>query len=259
MMRPILLGCIVLSLGTFWGRAAELRPKTAEAFERYIRQTEQRLDQRKTFLWSDEAPDRARLARQGQTVVRPFGAKPEIEIDDGLIHDWVGAVFIPGATVAQTIALVQDYNRHKEIYKPEVLDSRILVHNGNDFRIYYRLMKKKVITVVLDTEHEVHYQPIDADRWRSVSKTVKISEVEDPGKRTEHALPPGTGHGFLWKLYSYWRFEQRDGGTWVECEAISLTRNVPTGLGWLIDPIIRNLPKDSLENTLRKTRDALAK
>ena len=249
----------LLALAISPALAAELKPQTVEAFERYIRQTEQRLDQRKGFLWADESPDRAQLARQGETVVRPFGARPESEIVDGLVHDWVGTIFIPGASLEQTLSVVQDYNRHKDLYKPEVLDSRILSRNSGDFRIYLRLMKKKVITAVLDTEHDVHYYAVDRTRWRSVSKTTKISEVENPGKSDERAKPPGTGQGFLWKLYTYWRFEERDGGTWVECEAISLTRKVPTGLGWLIEPIIRNLPKESLENTLKKTRAALAR
>jgi hypothetical protein len=86
---------------------------------------------------------------------------------------------------------------------------------------------------------------------------VKIAEVENPGKRDEHEMPPGMGHGFLWKLDTFWRFQQRDGGTWIECEAISLTRDIPTGLGWLIEPIIRSLPRESLENTLRETANAL--
>ena len=72
-------------------------------------------------------------------------------------------------------------------------------------------------------------------------------------------LPPATGYGFLWRLYSYWRFQERDGGTWMECEAISLTRDIPTGLGWIVEPVIRNLPKESLENTLRETAAALAR
>ncbi len=257
-MRWIRLAALgVLLWGT--GRAAQLKPQTVDAFESYIRRAEKRLDERSSFLWVDESPDRLRLARQGQTVVRPFGTKPITDVPDGLVHDWVGAIFIPRATLAQTLALVQDYNRNKELYQPEVMDSKLLARHGNDFKIYLRLKKKKVITVVLDTEHDVHYYPVDQARWRSVSKTTKIAEVEDPGKRTEHALPPGTGHGFLWKLYTYWRFEERDGGTWVECEAISLTRDVPTGLGWLIEPIIRDLPKESLENTLARTRAALAR
>jgi hypothetical protein len=139
-----------------------------------------------------------------------------------------------------------------------VLDSKTLSHNGNDFRIYLRLMKKKVITVVLDTEHEVHYRQVDATRWASRSYSTRIAEVSNPGRRDERELAPDTGHGFLWRLDSYWRFEERDGGVYIECEAVSLTRDVPTGLGWLIEPIIRKLPRESLENTLRSTRNAIA-
>src|SRR5215472_80322 len=238
---------------------AELKPKTLEAFDKYIRQTGERLAGAKNFLWADESPDRVRRARRGEVVVQPFFKKPETPVPDGLIHDWVGTIFIPGVTLERTIAMVQDYNHHKDIYKPEVMDSRILAHEGNDFRIYLRLLKKKVITVVLNTEHDVKYAKVDATRWRSTTHTTKIAEVENAGKPDEREKPPGTGEGFLWRLNTWWRFEERDGGVWVECEAVSLTRDIPTGLGWLIDPIIRNLPKESLENTLRSTRGALAK
>jgi hypothetical protein len=235
-------------------QAGDLKPQTSEAFDRYIRQTEQRLDERKTFLWADESPDRARRIKAGEIVVEPTGAKPEIAVPHGLIHDWVGAVFLPGVSLERTLALVRDYDRHKEYYKPEVVDSRVLSHDGNDYRIYLRLLKKQILTVVLDTEHEVHYTQVDSKRWRSNSRTTKISEL-DNGR----PLAPGTGHGFLWRLNTYWRFEERDGGTWVECQAVSLTRDIPTGLGWLIDPIIRKLPKESLANTLKETRAALAR
>ncbi len=238
--------------------AAELKPATMQAFDRYIRQTEQRLDARKSFLWADESADRARLVRQGQIVVEPLGAKPTTVVPDGLIHDWVGSVFIPGATLEKTLASMQDYD-HKEAHRPEVMVSRMLARDGNDFRVYMRLLKKKVITVVLDTEHEIHYSAVDKTRWRSRSRTTKIAEVERPGKANESAKPAGMGQGFLWHLYTYWRFEERDGGAWVECEAVSLTRDVPTGLGWLINPIIQDLPKESLQNTLRQTRTAIGR
>jgi len=239
---------------------AELKPVTTEVFNQYIRQTEDRLDSARVFLWADESPDRARRVKAGEIVVQPFGAKPDFEVSGGgLIHDWVGSIFIPGVTVEQTLALVQDYDRHKNIYKPEVVDSRILSHEGNHFHIFLRLLKKKVITVQLNTEHNVEYTQLAPRRWRSVSRATRIAEVENPGKPGEREKPPGTGQGFLWKLNSYWRFEERDGGTWIECQAISLTRDVPTGFGWIIEPIIRNLPKESLENTLRSTRTALAK
>ena len=239
---------------------ADLKPAAVEAFNQYVQQTEQRLDSAKTFLWADEAPERTKRVRAGEIVVQPFQAKADWAVKgDALIHDWVGSIFIPGATVDRTLTLVQDYSRHKDFYKPEVIDSRILEHDDHHFRIFLRLVKKKVITVVLNTEHDVQYTQLGPKRWRSVSRTTKISEVESPGRPGEREKPPGTGEGFLWRLNSYWRFEERDGGTWVECEAISLSRDVPTGLGWLIEPIIRTLPKDSLENTLRATRAALAR
>lgn len=238
--------------------AVELKPRTVIAFDRYITQTEQHLDARTQFLWADESPERASKVRHGQLVVEPTGPRPVTDVPDGLVHDWTGCVFIPGATIEKTIAFMQDYD-HKEAYRPEVIASRLLSRDGNDFKVYMRLLKKKVITVVLDTEHDVRYTQVGPKRWRSVSRTTKIAQVDKAGKPEEHALPPGTGDGFLWRLTTFWRFEERDGGTWVECEAVSLTRDVPSGLGWLIKPIIRDLPKESLENTLRETREALSK
>jgi hypothetical protein len=138
-----------------------------------------------------------------------------------------------------------------------VIDSKLLSHENNDFSILLRILKKKIITVVLDTDHEVHYRCLDATRWLCRSYTTRIAEVENPGKPNEKVLPPDTGYGFLWRLNSYWRFQERDGGVYVECRAISLTRDVPKGLGWIIDPIVRKLPAESLAHTLTATRQAL--
>jgi hypothetical protein len=251
-MRWIAAALLVWTAG-----AAELKPATSAAFDRYIRETEQRLDQHKGQLWADESPGRAARVRGGEVVVEPFHANALTPVVDGLVHDWVGAAFLPGVTVEQTLRFVQDYDKAKLFFKPEVVDSRLLWHEGNHYRVFMRLRKKKVITVVLDTEHDVQYERIDDARWRSASRTTRISEVDNPGGPNEKVLPPGKGEGFLWRLNSYWRFQERDGGTWIECQAVSLTRDVPTGLGWLIEPIIKNLPKDSLTNTLRGTRTAL--
>jgi len=246
----------------FTGAAgAQPKKETVEAFENYIRSTEARLDSQRQsgrFLWVDGAPDKQRSVRAGQVISEPVVGKGDLEVPGGLIHDWIGAVFVPGATIDKTLAFVQDYNNHKKSYKPEVIDSKLMTHNGGDFQIYLRLLKKKVITVVLDTYHDVHYAELDAHRWYSISRTTKISEVQNGGAAADREIAPGDDHGFLWRLNSYWRFEERDGGVYVEYEAISLTRDVPTGLGWLINPIVRGLPRESLANTLRETRDGLA-
>jgi len=239
----------------------QLKSSTLEAFDAYIRTTEavmqQTLCKGEVFLWSDATPERVKEVRAGRVVAQFWSDKGTIKVPDGLIHDWIGAAFVQGATVECVLALVQNYDNHKNIYKPEVIDSKLISRDENQFKIRLRLLKKKVITVVLDTDHDVQYVPVDCKRWFCRSYTTRVCEVEGAGKPTEKLSPPDTGYGFLWRLYSYWRFAERDDGVYIECRAISLTRDVPQGLGWIIEPIIRNLPKESLINTLEATRRAL--
>ena len=218
---------------------------------------EQTLHAGGTFLWSDLVSERTQQVQEGQVVAQFWAGQAPLKVPSGLIHDWIGAALIPDATVEDTLALIQDYDNHKNIYKPEVIASRLISHHDNDFQIYLRLLKKKIMTVVLDTDHRVQYRSVGRARWVCRSYTTRIAEVENTGKPNENVLPPDTGHGFLWRLYSYWRFQERDGGVYLECRAISLTRDVPLGLGWIIEPIIQKLPKESLIHTLDCTRQAL--
>jgi hypothetical protein len=252
----------------------QLKPRTLQAFEEYIREAEAGMEPSlrgsSAFLWSETNHERAHQVRQGKVVAQLWTGDGPVKVPHGLVHDWCCAVFVPGATLEQTLALVQNYDNHKNIYKPEVIDSKLLSRDGNDFRIFLRLLKKKIITVVLDTDHDVHYSEIDAGRWFCRSYTTRIAEVEEAGTAQERIAPPDSGYGFLWRLYSYWKFEQKSAaasdrrgstqageGMYIECRAISLTRDIPYGLGWIIDPIIRKLPQESLVHTLECTRSAL--
>jgi hypothetical protein len=239
----------------------QLKPKTLKSFSTYIRDAEagmeQALSDGSPFLWSDLDSEREQQVRGGRVVAQFRSGHGPVTVPNGLIHDWIGASFIPGTTVEEVLVLVQDYDNHKNIYKPEVIASKIISRRGNDFQIHLRFLKKKIVTVVLDTDHEVHYRSLDRLRWVCRSYTTRISEVEHAGSPEERVLPPDTGYGFLWRLYSYWRFQEREGGAYVECRAISLTRDLPLGLGWIIEPIIQKLPKESLIHTLEATRRAL--
>ena len=250
--------------------SAELKPKTLQAFERYVQATEARIDKELkrpgAFLYGDGLPEprrsqiRAQLQR-GEVFMDRLdtldASGRKITAPDGLIHHWIGVVFIPGVTLRQTIDLVQDYDHHQHIYKPEVLRSKLVERNGNDFKIFYRLRKKKVITVTLNSDHDVRYFPVDEKHWYSRSYSTRIAEVADADEPGEHEKPVGHDSGFLWRLYSYWRFEERDGGVYVECESISLTRDIPALLTWLIKPFITGIPKESLQMTMGSTRSAL--
>ncbi|MBI3682946.1 MAG: hypothetical protein HY235_21445 [Acidobacteria bacterium] len=235
--------------------AAELQPATERSYRNYIAQTEKTLAGRAHFLLIDSAAGRRERAGNGEVFVEE--RRPRQDPPGGLIHHWEGSVFIPAVPLTRVLELVQKYDNHKNVYGPEVMDSQTLEHNGNDFRIRLRLLKKKILTVVLETEHEVRYRPIDATRWESQSHTTRISEVEHPGSPNERLRPPGTGHGFVWRMDTFWRFLEADVGVFVECTSISLSRNIPLGMTRLIRPIIAELPEESLRNVLRQTRDAL--
>ena len=168
-----------------------------------------------------------------------------------------GTVFIPGVTLEETLSTIQDYDNHKRFYSAEVMDSKLLRRNGDDYLIFLRLQKHKIVTVVLNTQHTVRYHQLGPDRAYSRSYTTAIREVSAPGEPSEMELPPGKDHGFLWRLHSYWRFQETPEGVYVEADVVGLTRGVPFGLGWLIKPIIRSLPRHSLESTLRATREAV--
>jgi hypothetical protein len=238
-----------------------LKPKTLQAFDDYIRAAEEAMQPslggRGSFLWSDQNASRTQQLKQGQIVARLWAGDSPAKIPNGLIHDWVGAVLVAGATVEQALALVQNYDNHKNIYQPDVIDSKLISREGDDFQIFLRLLKKKIITVVLDTDHDVHYRAVGEKRWFCRSHTTRIAEVEDAGTPKEKVLEPDTGYGFLWRLYSYWRFDEKNGNVAIECRAISLTRDIPMGLGWIIEPIVKSLPQESLVQTLDATRRTL--
>jgi hypothetical protein len=129
--------------------------------------------------------------------------------------------------------------------------------DGNDFQVLLRFHKKKVVTSVLDTEHDVHYAMIDSTHALSRSHTTRVQEVENAGEADERLEPEGHDRGLLWRMNTYWRFEERDGGTYVESQSISLTRDIPTGLGWLVGPFVHSIPRESLTFTLGTTRSAV--
>jgi len=249
--------------------AAELHQKTAAAFDHYVALSETKIDaslnDNRGFLWADRLPPEQRatiLARlsAGHIVIERAETLENgktIAIPGGLIHDWIGTVFIPGATSRQTLALVEDYDHQSEYYRPRVLASKILWHEGNDYRVYLRLYEKKVLTCVLDTRHDVHYSIIDQSHAWSRSRSTQIREVAAWGKPGEGDLPAGHDDGYLWRMNTYWRFEQKDGGTYVECRSISLTRDIPKGVGWLISGYVESIPRESLEFTLDTTKKVL--
>lgn len=270
MRRPYRIDIFTVLLICFacchFAAAAELKQKTASAFDRYVAATEARfageLRPGGAFLYIDELNPEQRNAaysqlKQGEILVEKLETKaPGVSSDvpDGMVHHWVGLIFIPGVTLAQTLPVVKDYDRRAELYKPDVIASRTTSHHGDDFTMFLRLRQKKFTTVVFNTDYAVHWIQVAPNKVASNSISTRIAEVKDPDKPEGEELPVGTGHGYLWRLNTYWRFEEKDGGVYLQCEALSLTRDMPTGLGWLLKPLVTAIPKASLNRALGQTR-----
>jgi hypothetical protein len=261
-----LAACLALPIPA---SAADLQPQTAKAYDRYIEltgaQVTAELAQSGAYLWVERLPPAQRAAdeeqlRNGQLVIERLetldSGKP-IPTPGGMIHHWVGTVFVPGATLGQTISFMQDYDHKVEYFKPDIVRSKILRHEGDDYFVLLRFYKRKIITTVIDTDQEVHYHVVDSTHAYSRSKTTRVQEVEDAGKSDEKLEAEGHDRGFMWRMNTYWRFEEKDGGTYVECQAISLTRDIPTGLGWMVGSFVTSVPRESLTFTLTTARAAL--
>ena len=249
---------------------ANLTSETKEAFRRYVELTEARNEEElksgKAFLpidagagWGEVRQGHEDL-RRGEVETRRMETREngtKIKCPGGMIHHWAGLVFIPNAHLQDVVSVLQDYDHHAEYYAPDVERSKIESRDRDHFVVFLRFRRHKVITVVLNTEHDVRYFRDAETRAHSRSSATRIAEVADAGKKDEHEKPSGEDGGFLWGMETWWRMEEEAGGVYVQSEVVSLTRDIPTGLGWLIGPFVTSIPKETLTFTLEATRKAV--
>jgi hypothetical protein len=249
--------------------AVTLRADAARAFDRYVTLTEQRIDREVAddhrFLWIDglTPAKRAEMERglhEGGIVIERLTTREgsgAIEAPGALIHHWVGLVFVPNVRLAAAVALMQDYNRHSQVFGPNIAASKTLGRTDTHFRVALRFHVKKVIAVTMDTENDADFFRPAADKAYSRIRSTKVTEIADAGTAQERAKPPNQENGFMWRLNTYWRFLEKDGGTYIQCESLTLSRDVPFALAWIIRPFVTQVPKDSLTFTLERARKAL--
>jgi hypothetical protein len=251
--------------------AANLKQTTVAVFSEYVRLTDARnndeLQRGTNLLWIDGLPESERAQayealKRGEVKTKKLDTRESgenIRCPGGMIHHWAGVVFIPGAKLQDALRVLQDYDHHAQYYAPDVERSKIESRDGDYFLLFLRFRRHKVITVVLNTQHDVRYFRDSETREHSRSSAVHIAEVENAGKSNEREKAPGEDGGFLWRMETWWRMEERDGGVYVQSEVVSLTRDIPTGLGWLIGPFVTSIPKETLTFTLDATRRAVEK
>ena len=261
--RVWVAGGLLMFLAASTWVAAEAPPAATAAFNSYISKVEARLagQHRANYGAGDgylAAEDFARLQRS-ELIIEQLTPASGADLPGALLHDWRGTAFVPGAKAADFERVMRDFNAYPQRYAPEVLTAKVLAQQGDQYQVTMRVEQKHVLTVVMDTAYDVTFGHLDPQRGYSISRSTKIREIDSPGTAHERALGPGEEHGFMWRLNTYWSYEERDGGLEIQIESVSLSRSIPTGLGWLIGPFIESIPRESLEFTLNATCKALKK
>ena len=269
---------VLLALGSTasvsTARASEPEPRqlenvTKQAFDHYVALTQARNDAElkrgSNLLWVDELPEGPRAEayaalKSGEVKMQKLETldnQKTIPCPGGMIHHWTGLVFIPGAKLDEVLSVLEDYDKHSVYFAPDVERSRIESRSGDHFQVFLRFRRHKVITVVLNTEHAVVYFHDASGKAHSRSSAVRIAEVENAGKSDEREKTPEDDGGYLWRMETWWRMQEGDGGVYVQSEIASLTRDIPAGFRWMIKPFITSIPRETLKFTLEATRKAV--
>ena len=254
----LVAGCVLaIAAGAAGHAVCEPAPAAVADFHSYVATVEARLAQEHSSRAGFLAPEDMERLRRGELIIEQLTPAEGEVLPGALLHDWRGTAFVPGASAAEFQRVMQDYSDYPRRYAPQVVRAKVISHQGEHFQVQMRVRQRHVITVVMDTTYEIAFGRLDADHGYSLSHSTHIAEIASPGTAKEHALSPAQAHGFLWRMNTYWSYEQRDGGLYIQVESVTLTRSIPTGLGWVVGPFVKSIPRDSLEFTLRATRDAL--
>jgi hypothetical protein len=242
--------------------AAQLRQETLGAWDQYVQSVDAAMQARlrpgNSFLWIDEAPERRKQLRAGEILVTSVGEHSPKIIPSGLIHHWMGAAFFPNAKFDDVLGVVRDYAHYKDYYNPTVIDSHTIQQTSSADRFSMLLMNNALLLKrALESEYESSYAQAGSHKWYSIATAVRVQEVEDYGQVSERKLPSDEGSGYVWRLHSVTRYEEADGGVYVEMEAMALSRDIPAAVRWMVDPIVRRVAKGTMVTSFRQTLGAV--
>ncbi len=254
----VMLLYLVCLVAPSLSHGAELRQDTVVYWNAYLDAARPQMASQTPFLWVDQKPERLQRVRDGEILVSSVGKENPKPVASGLIHDWVGAAFLPNASIKDVLSAARDYGNYEEYYKPTVVDSKLLSRYGPCEKYSMRVVNKEVVAeTAMDMEYETCYFKIDDRRWYSTTHTTRVQEIRHYGHPDEQELPPDQGSGYVWRLYSVAKFEQRDGGTYVEVEAIALSRDIPFAVRWVVNPIVRRVSRNSMLVSLQQMKEAV--
>ena len=248
--------------------AAELKDETVAAWNRYIEATEQRIaaelaaDDRFLVLdFADEADEARRRLLAGEVRVEKMETRAadgkRIRVPKGTIHHWRGSVLIPDAALEDVLhGLIVAIDPAD--LQDDVVESRVIERDGDRVHLYLRIRRRQMVTVDYNTEHEAVYTRHGPDAASSRTVALRIAELEDAGSPDEREKPIGRDRGFLWRLHTYWRYQQVPEGVIAECESVTLSRGIPRLIGWMVRPLVNRTAREVLTQTLTSISEELS-
>ena len=261
-IRPVLLSLVFIFAAATTSYAAELNRQALTAWENYIASAKLHMQDRRAgkspFLWVDEDAMRRQQLNSGEIVISAVGSPHPLLIPHGLIHHWIGAVFIPGATIEDLAAVVNDYGRYNEIYRPTLAKAELLGSTDDEQKFLILWVQRVLlVTAAFYTELDSNYIALNSWQGYMTFSTTRVQQIENYGEKDERRLAPDEGSGYLWRLVSFARFEERDGGLYLELEVIGLSKDLPGSLRLLLKPVIDHVPRQALATKLDQTRQAI--
>ena len=265
----LLLASILTGVAAAPAPAVELKAETAAAYDQYLQATEARMeDDIRTghFFAIDALPEPRRSAvysqlQRGDVFIEPLRTHEDhesIQVPSGMVHHWAGIIFIPHARISDTLAVLEAYD-NQDTYKPLIRRSKLIERNGEDYKFFLQFFNKAGATVVENAQFDATDTQIGSTRYQIACRSARIAEVAKPDTLDEHELPVGHDHGYMWRLDTYWRLEEKDGGVYLQNESIALTRTVPFLLAWLVNPLVKSIPRNAITSLLISTRKAVLK
>ena len=254
-------GIVALGVVLSVAQAASLKPEAAKAWQDYVESATGGIRERASapagFLQIDATPAVAERVQRGQIVVSPAAAHIPKKVPSGLIHDWIGTAFLANTRIKDVVAIVRDYPKYTEVYAPHVLESRVISTGETADLFSVVLINKSVLSkTALDCDYETTFVRVDGRRMYTITQAKRIQEIADYGNVKQHTLPEGEGTGLIWRLFSVSRFEEREDGLYIETEAMALSRDIPSALRLVVEPIVRRVSREALETALRQTANA---
>ena len=221
-------GTALLLLAPSAVHAAAVKAETVDAWNGYVASVERSLPQHES--------DPPLAEPEGRTIGVPSGT----------IHQWRGSVTVPHATVGQMVDALLCPERQP--LQADVAEVRVLSRHGDALHLYLKLVRKVIVTVTYDTEHDVRYLRRSASFATSRSVATKLVETG------------GSDRGFLQRLNSYWRYRQVGDAVQIDVLSISLSRDVPWIVKAIAEPLISRIGRESMSSTLvtvQRTADTI--